>query len=111
MKLVVYAWVLPSRSGRPIRPATAPDSSIVLTTMARAFTPLALAADGERPLARRSKPKRVRLSRTAIPTPTTTAMIRKPYSCRGGFASPSAPRTPLRPGTQPDSGIMAVPTI
>ena len=34
--------------------------------MARASTPLALAADGDSPLARRSKPNRVRLSRTAI---------------------------------------------
>ena len=58
--------MVPSRSGRPIRPATAPESSIVLTTMARAFTPLALAADGDMPLALRSKPNRVRLSRTAI---------------------------------------------
>ena len=51
---------------------------MVLMTMPRAFTPLALAADGERPLARRSKPNRVRLSRTEITTPTTIAMIRKP---------------------------------
>ena len=51
---------------------------MVLTTMPRAFTPLALAADGDRPLALRSKPKRVRLSSTAIRTPRTTATIRKP---------------------------------
>ena len=71
--------VLPSRSGRPIRPATAPESSIVLTTMARASTPLALAADGDRPLARRSKPNRVRLSSTeTADARRATAMIRKP---------------------------------
>ena len=39
---------------------------------------LALAADGESPLARRSKPNRVRLSSTAMKTPITAAMIRKP---------------------------------
>ena len=59
-------WVSPSRSGRPIRPATAPESSIVLMTMPRASTPLAVAADGDSPVARRSKPNRVRLSRTAM---------------------------------------------
>ena len=69
---------MPSRSGSPIRPASAPDSSIALITMARASTPLALAADGESPLALRSKPKRVRLSRTAMTTPTTIAIGRKP---------------------------------
>jgi hypothetical protein len=45
--------------------------------MPRAFTPLALAADGERPLAFRSNPKRVRLSSTAIRIPMTMAMSRK----------------------------------
>ena len=48
------------------------ESSIVLTTMPRASTPLALAADGDSPLARRSKPNLVRLSRTETATPTTS---------------------------------------
>ena len=51
MKSVCSEWVAPSRSGRPISPAIAPESSIALSTMPRASTPLALAADGERPLA------------------------------------------------------------
>ena len=41
----------------------APESTIEVTTMRFTLTPLAAAADSERPTARRSKPKRVR-SRT-----------------------------------------------
>ena len=111
VKSVVYECVFPRRSGRPISPATAPESSIVLITIVRAFTPLALAADGDIPLAMRSNPNRVRLSRTAITTPTTTAMIRKPYNWRGGLARPKRSKIPLRPGIWPDAGISAVAMI
>ena len=52
----------PSSSGRPARPATAPEISIAMSTMRLASTPEAAAADSLAPLARRSKPKRVRLS-------------------------------------------------
>ena len=40
--------------------ATAPESIIVTTTMRFALTPLATAADGLSPVARRSNPNRVR---------------------------------------------------
>ena len=48
----------------PTSPATAPERSIEITTMRLTFTPLATAALSERPVARRSKPNRVRLSST-----------------------------------------------
>ena len=44
----------------PTRPATAPESSIAMTIIRLALTPLATAAGSDRPVARRSKPKRVR---------------------------------------------------
>ena len=47
----------------PTRPAMAPEISIAMTTIRFTLTPLASAADSERPVARRSKPKRVRDSR------------------------------------------------
>lgn len=50
----------------------------MVITMRLASTPLAEAADADRPVARRSKPNRVRLSSTATTTPTTTATSRKP---------------------------------
>ena len=40
----------------------APDSSIVTIVIRLASTPLATAADGLRPVARSSKPKRLRLT-------------------------------------------------
>ena len=46
----------------PTRPATAPEISIAVMTIRLTLTPLAWAADSEWPVARRSKPKRVRLS-------------------------------------------------
>ena len=44
----------------PTRPASAPEISIAMMTMRLTLTPLATAADRPRPVARRSKPKRVR---------------------------------------------------
>jgi hypothetical protein len=73
-----YLWENPSRCGRPTSPAMAPEISIVLTTIAFCGTPLACAAHGLTPLARRSKPKRVRWSRIEYPIPTSTATIKKP---------------------------------
>ncbi len=51
---------------------------MVLTTIPRASTPLALAAEGDRPLARRSNPNRVRLISTDTNTPATIATSRNP---------------------------------
>ena len=62
-KSVPYAWTSPSSCGMPTRPATAPESSMLTTTMRLTLTPLATAAGSERPVARRSKPNRVRPSR------------------------------------------------
>ncbi len=62
----------------PMRPATAPDSSIEMTTIRLTSTPAATAADSERPVARRLKPKRVSLSSTWKAMPTTTARISRP---------------------------------
>ncbi len=46
----------------PIRPATAPEITMLVTTILFTLTPLAAAADSDWPTARRSKPKRVRPS-------------------------------------------------
>ena len=54
---------------RPAR-RRAPESSIAVITMRLALTPLATAADGLQPVARRSKPKRVRLITNQYATPT-----------------------------------------
>ena len=59
-KLSEYWCDSPSRFGRPTRPAIAPDPIIVMMTILRTLTPLAAAADSERPAARRSNPNRVR---------------------------------------------------
>lgn len=48
----------------PTRPATPPDRIIEMRIIRLTLTPLATAADSERPVARRSKPKRVRLITT-----------------------------------------------
>ncbi len=61
-KFRLYVWVSPSRIGMPARPAMPPEISMAVSTMRLASTPLAAAADSEAPEARRSKPKRVRLS-------------------------------------------------
>ena len=51
---------------------------MLVSTMRLTFTPLAAAADSERPVARRSKPNRVRLSVSWNATPTTIATKTKP---------------------------------
>ena len=62
----------------PIRPATAPESSIAMTIIRLTLTPLATAAVSDMPVARRSKPKRVRLSTNQKAKPTTTASRIRP---------------------------------
>ena len=64
----------PNSAGIQIRPATAPDSIIEIKIMRLGLMPLARAALSDCPLARRSKPNRVLLSRIQNPTPTMTAM-------------------------------------
>ncbi len=54
----------PSSCGMPTRPATAPEISSEMTTIRLTLTPLATAALSDRPVARRSKPNRVRPSTT-----------------------------------------------
>ena len=57
-------WASPNSIGMPTRPATAPESSIAMTIIRLTLTPLATAAVSDWPVARRSKPNRVRLSTT-----------------------------------------------
>ena len=68
----------PSSCGMPTRPATAPESSMLMTTIRRTSTPLATAAVSLMPVARRSKPNRVRLTRNQKATPTSTASTMSP---------------------------------
>ena len=83
----------------PTRPATAPEISMVSRIILLTLTPLATAAGCGRPVARRSKPKRVRSSRYQYATPTTTATMMKPKTSwparapgHQGQARASAPR-------------------
>ncbi len=89
----------------PTSPATAPDSSMDVSTMRLTLTPLATAADSDEPVARRSKPKRVRPSSTVYATPASTAMMMKPNTSR------VLPWISGMPGKWPDSVIGLVPML
>ncbi len=77
-KSCAYAWLLPSSSGMPTSPATAPEISMVRITILRTEIPLATAAVSDRPVARRSKPNRVRPSSTQYAMPQAIATTTKP---------------------------------
>ena len=59
-KVSPYLWISLSSGPIPARPAMAPLRMIVFMIIAFGWTPLARAARGLAPVARRSKPNRVR---------------------------------------------------
>ena len=93
----------------PTSPASAPDSSIVTSVMRFASMPLATAALGDSPVARRSKPNRLRETTSQYRTPTTAATSTKPPSrvpCGG--STPNARSTRSRFGKRALSGSSGV---
>jgi len=100
-----YVYDAPSSWGIPTSPATAPESTIEATTIFRTSTPLATAAASFMPVARRSNPKRVRLTTNQKATPTITASTTRPYTLSG------VPGISGNPPTCPDSGIGLVPRL
>src|SRR5437667_5071506 len=87
----------------------APLKSMVFTTMLLALTPLARAACGLMPEARRSKPKRVRVITNHSTTPAAAAARRNP--CRlepDGTLTPTARSHEFNEGMRPEGGMASV---